>query len=63
MALISYYKAKVPCKTMLRHGIREFIRQGHHVRQCQDMAMVSFKRIPRKTMKSDGNGKWFNEKI
>ncbi|KHF98397.1 hypothetical protein F383_37637 [Gossypium arboreum] len=29
------------------------------------MAMVSFKRIPRKIMKSHGNGKvlWFNEKI
>ncbi|KHG26543.1 hypothetical protein F383_33169 [Gossypium arboreum] len=27
MSLISYYKAKVPCKTMPRHGIVEFIRQ------------------------------------
>ncbi|KHF99899.1 hypothetical protein F383_38705 [Gossypium arboreum] len=27
------------------------------------MAMVSFKRIPRKTMTSHGNGKWFNRKI
>ncbi|KHF99890.1 hypothetical protein F383_38678 [Gossypium arboreum] len=29
------------------------------------MAMVSFKRIPRKTMTSHGNGKlpWFNGKI
>ena len=44
MALISYYKAKVPCKTMPRHGIGEFIRQGYHVRPCQDMAMVSSKR-------------------
>ena len=57
MALISYYKAKVPCKTMPRHGIGEFIRQGYHVRPCEDMALVSFKRIPRKTMTSHGNGK------
>ena len=57
MALISYYKAKVPCKTMPRDGNGEFIRQGYHVRPCQDMAMVSFKRIPRKTMTSHGNGK------
>ncbi|KHG10204.1 hypothetical protein F383_11798 [Gossypium arboreum] len=28
MALISFYKAKVPCKTMPKHGIGEFIRQG-----------------------------------
>ncbi|KHG16849.1 hypothetical protein F383_21054 [Gossypium arboreum] len=41
MALISYYKAKVP---------------------CQDMAMVSLKRIPHNTMTSHGNGKWFNGK-
>ncbi|KHG09269.1 hypothetical protein F383_13472 [Gossypium arboreum] len=27
------------------------------------MAMVSFKRIPCKTMTSHGNGKWFNGKI
>ncbi|KHG22579.1 hypothetical protein F383_03992 [Gossypium arboreum] len=27
------------------------------------MAMVSFKRIPRKTMTGHGNGKWFNGKI
>ncbi|KHG21939.1 hypothetical protein F383_26957 [Gossypium arboreum] len=27
------------------------------------MAMVNFKRIPRKTMTSHGNGKWFNGKI
>ncbi|KHG13706.1 hypothetical protein F383_20216 [Gossypium arboreum] len=27
MALISYYKEKVPCKTMPRHDIGEFIRQ------------------------------------
>ncbi|KHG00140.1 hypothetical protein F383_38824 [Gossypium arboreum] len=27
MVLISYYKVKVPCKTMPRHGIVEFIRQ------------------------------------
>ncbi|KHG19518.1 hypothetical protein F383_06003 [Gossypium arboreum] len=26
------------------------------------MAMVSFKRTPRKTMTSHGNGKWFNGK-
>ncbi|KHG26502.1 hypothetical protein F383_33528 [Gossypium arboreum] len=26
------------------------------------MAMVSLKRIPRKTMTGNGNGKWFNEK-
>ncbi|KHG00728.1 hypothetical protein F383_39076 [Gossypium arboreum] len=32
MALISYYKAKVRCKTMPRHGIGEFIRQGYHVK-------------------------------
>ncbi|KHG21971.1 required for respiratory growth 1, mitochondrial [Gossypium arboreum] len=63
MALISYYKAKVPCKTMPRHDIGEFIRQGHHVRPCQDMTMVSFKRIPCKTMKSYDHGKWFNRKI
>ncbi|KHF99897.1 Protein lin-28 [Gossypium arboreum] len=61
MALISFYTAKVPCKTMPRHGIGEFIRQGYHVRR--DMAMVSFKRIPRKTMSRHGNGKWFNGKI
>ena len=49
MALISYYKAKIPCKTMPRHGIGEFIRQGYHVRPCQDMAMVKFhkERYPR----------------
>ncbi|KHG16202.1 Elongation factor 1 alpha-like protein [Gossypium arboreum] len=29
MTLISYYKAKVPCKTMPRHDIGEFIRQGY----------------------------------
>ncbi|KHG21240.1 Protein lin-28 [Gossypium arboreum] len=63
MALISYYKAKVPCKTMLRHDIGKFIRQGYHVRPCRDMEMVSFKRIPCKTMTSHGNGKWFNGKI
>ncbi|KHG11546.1 hypothetical protein F383_01146 [Gossypium arboreum] len=34
MALISYHKAKVPCKTIARHGIGEFIRQGYHVRPC-----------------------------
>ncbi|KHG25887.1 hypothetical protein F383_32513 [Gossypium arboreum] len=28
MAMISYYKAKVPCKTMPRHGIGEFIKEG-----------------------------------
>ncbi|KHF98650.1 DNA mismatch repair mutS [Gossypium arboreum] len=44
MALMSYYKAKVPCKTMARHGIGEFIRQGYHVRPRQDMAMVSSKK-------------------
>ncbi|KHG10387.1 hypothetical protein F383_11332 [Gossypium arboreum] len=27
------------------------------------MTMVSFKRIPCKTMTSHGNGKWFNRKI
>ncbi|KHG11491.1 hypothetical protein F383_11352 [Gossypium arboreum] len=27
------------------------------------MTMVSFKRIPCKTIKSHGNGKWFNGKI
>ncbi|KHG15740.1 Protein lin-28 [Gossypium arboreum] len=63
MALISYYNAKVPCKTMPRHGIVEFIRQRYHLSPCRDMAMVSFKRIPRKTMTSHGNGKWFNGKI
>ncbi|KHF99027.1 hypothetical protein F383_38263 [Gossypium arboreum] len=63
MALISYYNAKVPCRTMPRHGIGEFTRQGYHIRPCQDMAMVSSKRIPRKTMISHGNGKWFNGKI
>ncbi|KHG00827.1 Protein lin-28 [Gossypium arboreum] len=63
MSLISYYKVKVPCKTMPRHGIGEFVRQVYHVRTYRDMAMVSFKRIPRKTMKSHGNGKWFNGKI
>ncbi|KHG01244.1 Protein lin-28 [Gossypium arboreum] len=63
MALISYYKAKDLCKTMPRHGISEFIRQGYHVKPCRDMAMVSFKRIPCKTMTSHGNGKWFNRKI
>ncbi|KHG20200.1 hypothetical protein F383_25933 [Gossypium arboreum] len=52
MALISFYKAKVPHKTMPRHGIGEFIRQGYYVRPCRDMAMVSFKRIPSKTMTS-----------
>ncbi|KHG00861.1 hypothetical protein F383_39066 [Gossypium arboreum] len=31
MALISYYKANVSCKTIPRHGIGEFIRQGYHV--------------------------------
>ena len=41
---MSYYKAKAPCKTMPRHGISKFIRQGYHVKQCQDMAMVSSKR-------------------
>ncbi|KHG21884.1 required for respiratory growth 1, mitochondrial [Gossypium arboreum] len=56
MALISYYKVKVPCKTMPRHGIGEYIWQGYHVRPCRDMAMVSFKRIPCKTMTSHGNG-------
>ncbi|KHF98184.1 hypothetical protein F383_19326 [Gossypium arboreum] len=60
MALISYYNSKVTCKTMPRQGIGEFIRQGYHVRPCQDMAMVSFKKIPRKTMTIHGNGKWFN---
>ncbi|KHG16128.1 required for respiratory growth 1, mitochondrial [Gossypium arboreum] len=59
MALISYYKAEVPCKTMPRHGIDEFIRQGYHVRPCRDMAMASFKRIPRKPMTSHRNGKFF----
>ncbi|KHG00464.1 uvrabc system c [Gossypium arboreum] len=44
MAFISFYKAKVPCKTMTRHGIGEFIRKGYHVRPCRDMAMASFKR-------------------
>ncbi|KHG00120.1 Putative cysteine-rich repeat secretory 10 -like protein [Gossypium arboreum] len=63
MALISYYKVKFPCKTMQRHGIGGFIRQGYHVRPCRDMAMVSFKGILRKTMTSHGNGKWFNGKI
>ncbi|KHF99117.1 required for respiratory growth 1, mitochondrial [Gossypium arboreum] len=63
MALICYYKAKVLCKTMPRHGIGEFIRQGYHERPCRDMAMVSFKRIPCKTMTSHGNGKWFKGKI
>ncbi|KHG09758.1 hypothetical protein F383_12002 [Gossypium arboreum] len=29
---------------MPRHGIGDFIRQGYHVRPCQDMAMVSFKK-------------------
>ncbi|KHG22106.1 hypothetical protein F383_28397 [Gossypium arboreum] len=48
---------------MPRHGIGEFIRQRYHVRPCRDMAMVSFKRIPCKTMTSQGNGKWFNGKI
>ncbi|KHG15228.1 hypothetical protein F383_18406 [Gossypium arboreum] len=48
---------------MPRHGIGEFIRQGYHVRPCQDMEMVSFKRIQRKIMTSHGNGKWFNGKI
>ena len=43
MALISYYKAKVPCKTMPRHGIGEFIRKVYHIRPCQDMEMVSSK--------------------
>ncbi|KHG21744.1 hypothetical protein F383_27569 [Gossypium arboreum] len=42
MALISYYKAKVPCKTMPRHGIGEFIKA----------------RIPCKTMSTHGNGKF-----
>ncbi|KHG09221.1 required for respiratory growth 1, mitochondrial [Gossypium arboreum] len=63
MELISYYKAKVPCKTMPRNGIDEFIRKGYHVRPCRNMAMVSFKRIPCNTMTSHGNGKWFNGKI
>ncbi|MFQ6668669.1 hypothetical protein Gotur_034230 [Gossypium turneri] len=31
----------VPCKTIPRHRIGVFIRQGYHVRLCQDMAMVS----------------------
>ncbi|KHG29715.1 hypothetical protein F383_36260 [Gossypium arboreum] len=44
MALINYYKEKIPCKTMPRHSNGEFIRQGYHVRPCQDMAMVSLKR-------------------
>ncbi|KHG10242.1 hypothetical protein F383_37157 [Gossypium arboreum] len=51
MALISFYEAKVPCKTMPRHGIGEFIRQGYHVRPCRDMAMLvqreNLKRISR----------------
>ncbi|KHG30082.1 hypothetical protein F383_14621 [Gossypium arboreum] len=34
MALINYYKAKIPCKTMPRHGNGEFIRQGYHIRPC-----------------------------
>ncbi|KHF99553.1 ELMO domain-containing 3 [Gossypium arboreum] len=63
MALISLYKERVPYKTMPRHGTGELIRQGYHVRPCRDIAMVSFKRIPRKTMKSHGNVKWFNRKI
>ncbi|KHG14053.1 Coiled-coil domain-containing protein [Gossypium arboreum] len=50
MALISYYKAKAPCKTMPKHGIGDFIRQGYHVRPCRDMGMVCFKRISCKTM-------------
>ncbi|KHG15199.1 hypothetical protein F383_18200 [Gossypium arboreum] len=45
MSLISFYKAKVPCKTMPRHVIGEFTRQGYHVRPCRDMAMVSVIRI------------------
>ena len=57
MALVSYYEAKVACKTMPRQGIVEFIRQGYHVRPCQDMAMVIFKRISCETMTSHGNGK------
>ncbi|KHF99820.1 hypothetical protein F383_38622 [Gossypium arboreum] len=44
MALMSYYKEKVPCNTMPRHGIGEFIRQGYDARPCQDMATVSSKR-------------------
>ncbi|KHG17129.1 Protein lin-28 [Gossypium arboreum] len=63
MALISYYKAKVQCKTIPRHGIGEFTRQGYHVKPCRDMTMVGFKRIPSMTMTSHGNGKWFNGKI
>ncbi|KHG01085.1 hypothetical protein F383_39154 [Gossypium arboreum] len=42
---------------MPRLGIGEFIREGYHVRPCRDMAMVSLKRIPHKTMTSHGNGK------
>ncbi|KHG29783.1 hypothetical protein F383_36276 [Gossypium arboreum] len=34
MAFISFYKAKVPCKTIPRHGISEFIRKGYHVGPC-----------------------------
>ncbi|KHG00302.1 hypothetical protein F383_38861 [Gossypium arboreum] len=63
MALISYYKENVPCMTMPRRGIGEFIRQGYHVKPCRDMEMVSFKRIPRKTITSHENGKWFNRKV
>ncbi|KHG25100.1 hypothetical protein F383_31699 [Gossypium arboreum] len=63
MTLISFYKEKVPCKTMPRHGIGEFVRQGYHVRPCRDMTMVSFKRILPKTMSRRGNGKLFNRKI
>ncbi|KHG26429.1 hypothetical protein F383_01736 [Gossypium arboreum] len=44
MALINYYKTKIPCKTMPRLGNGEFIRKGYHVRQCQDMEMVCLKR-------------------
>ncbi|KHG16715.1 hypothetical protein F383_05822 [Gossypium arboreum] len=35
MALVTYYMAKVPCKTMPRHGIGEFRRQGYHVKTWQ----------------------------
>ncbi|KHG08671.1 hypothetical protein F383_35622 [Gossypium arboreum] len=30
---------------MPRHGNGDFIRQGYHIRPCQDMAMVSLKRF------------------
>ncbi|KHG00157.1 hypothetical protein F383_38835 [Gossypium arboreum] len=35
MTFINYDKAKIPCKTMPRHGNSEFIRQ------CQEMEMYS----------------------